>query len=242
MTGLSADAECAFRSLSCESVVQRLCANSFVCCAAESNTRPVRIRSYDQNSDEKIHATIVKAALATSAATSFFKPVQIGSRYYVDGALRHNNPIKEVENEATKLWGSDQVELPSLVKCLVSIGTGVPATTRVSDSAIGILTTGKSLVVDTEEANQSFQERNPRLLREKRFFRYNVAQGLENVDLADYRKQGDILDATEKYMVQGEQRLKVEDCTRNLMEKEGTSNVKHRVWHSLSAWTYMKTC
>ena len=67
----------------------------------------MRIRSYAQHLDENIRATIVKAALATSAATSIFKPVQFGKRYYVDGALRHNNPIREVENEAAKLWASE---------------------------------------------------------------------------------------------------------------------------------------
>ena len=185
-------------------------------------TTAVRIRSYNRSSTENVPATIVQAALATSAATSFFEPVTIGSRQYVDGALRHNNPVTEVEAEARHLWCSDQVELSSVVKCFVSIGTGTPAKVPISYSVPGFLNNLKSLVVDTEAIHQSFLERSRRLLNEKRLFRFDVAQGLQNVDTADHQKQGLILEATDEYMDEGDQQIKVQDCTQNLMEKERT--------------------
>jgi predicted acylesterase/phospholipase RssA len=58
---------------------------------------PTRLRSYsivDELGDDG--ATILEAACATSAATSFFEPVTIAMRKHVDGGLVANNPINEV--------------------------------------------------------------------------------------------------------------------------------------------------
>ncbi|OJJ83805.1 uncharacterized protein ASPGLDRAFT_26004 [Aspergillus glaucus CBS 516.65] len=44
--------------------------------------------------------SVSQAAHATSAATTFFKPVSIGARRFADGVLGANNPADEVEREA----------------------------------------------------------------------------------------------------------------------------------------------
>ena len=67
---------------------------------ASETTAIKRLRSYSLTSHRDVPATICEAALATSAATSFFEPVHIGARKYVDGALGANNPVDEVEGEA----------------------------------------------------------------------------------------------------------------------------------------------
>ena len=184
-----------------------------------------RIRSYNQNLHDNIPATIWQAALATSAATSFFEPVAIGPCQYVDGALRNNNPVTEVEAEAEHLWCSDQVELKSLVKCFLSIGTGTPAKEAISDNAFKLIIKNlKYLATDTEATHKSFQDRWRRHLNDKRLFRFDVAQGLQNVDLADYKKQGIIMKTTDEYMDEGDQQIKLQACTKNLMGKERTYN------------------
>lgn len=65
---------------------------------------PYRLRSYNLPDELNIPATICDAALATSAATGFFDPVSIGARRFVDGALGANNPVDEVEGEASNIW------------------------------------------------------------------------------------------------------------------------------------------
>jgi predicted acylesterase/phospholipase RssA len=50
-----------------------------------------------------IPATICQAARATSAATTFFEPASIGARRFADGALGANNPVDEVEDEASDI-------------------------------------------------------------------------------------------------------------------------------------------
>lgn len=45
----------------------------------------VRLRSYGIPENQEMPATIIEAARATSAATSFFEPVSIGARRFADG-------------------------------------------------------------------------------------------------------------------------------------------------------------
>ncbi|KAK8142430.1 hypothetical protein G3M48_008773 [Beauveria asiatica] len=76
------------------------CISTFVCAAAKETSDITRLRSYDLPGKASIEATILDAALATSAATRFFDPVRIGARQFVDGALGANNPVEQVEREA----------------------------------------------------------------------------------------------------------------------------------------------
>ena len=197
-----------------------------MCAVSKDTGDAVRIRSYDQVGRGNIPATICEAALATSAATSFFDPVSIGASQYVDGALRHNNPISEVEAEAEDLWcpnygTSDMVDLKSLVKCFISIGTGAPSKTEIPNNVFKLLSKLRSLATDTEAANKSFQDRWRRALIDKRYFRFDVTQGLQDVGLAAHEKQGKIKDATRVYLDEREQQTKLHDCADNLMRKDG---------------------
>lgn len=76
---------------------------SFVCTAARETKDTVRLRSYSLPDEPNIPATICQAALATSAATTFFEPVAIGNRSFADGGLGANNPVDEVEGEAANV-------------------------------------------------------------------------------------------------------------------------------------------
>lgn len=151
----------------------------FVVAARGENKNPVRIRDYRLNDEiNRDPATIVEAALATSAATTFFPPVKIGAREYHDGALGNNNPVNIVWREAQNIWCSDddnQEALSSKVKCLISIGTGNPGTSPIKDSALGFLKdTLKEIATETEitatAAAESFKAwLNPR--KTQRYFR-----------------------------------------------------------------------
>ena len=153
----------------------------------------VRIRSYDQVGRGNIPATICEAALATSAATSYFDPVSIGASQYVNGAWRHNNAISEVEAEAQDLWlpddGTSNVEdLKSLVKCFISIGTGVLPKIEIPDNIFKFINKLPSFATDSEPANKGFQDRWRKALIYKRFFYFNVPQGLQDMGSAAHEK------------------------------------------------------
>ncbi|KAJ5999690.1 hypothetical protein N7481_000099 [Penicillium waksmanii] len=79
-----------------------------------------------------------------SAATSFFEPVTIDNRQYVDGAFGANNPIEEVEEEAADIWCHTTRQLKPSVKCIISVGTGNPGKKALDDKIHLFLT--KTLV------------------------------------------------------------------------------------------------
>lgn len=132
---------------------------SFVCTADRDIKDIVRLRSYSLPSEPDIRATICEAALATSAATTFFDSVSIGDRSFADGGLGANNPVDEVE-EASDIWCAESGDLKSLVKCFISIGTGNPGKTAFEDGMIKFL--GQTLVdiaTETENTEKIFMAR-----------------------------------------------------------------------------------
>jgi predicted acylesterase/phospholipase RssA len=84
----------------------------------------VRLRAYSAANERRICATICEAALATSAATTFFDPVDTGERSFMDGATGANIPADEVEGEAADIWCGETGDLKPIVKCFISIRIG----------------------------------------------------------------------------------------------------------------------
>jgi predicted acylesterase/phospholipase RssA len=192
----------------------------FVCATAKETTGITRIRSYKLQGEDDIPATICQAALATSAATGFFEPVSIGARQFVDGALGANNPVDEVESEAADIWNPNTGDLKPLVKCFISIGTGNPGKKALEDNNIKFLS--ESLVqiaAETEETERKFVAKWAKHYIEKRYFRFNVDQGLQNVSIAEYKAQGRIEATTDEYLRHQAQRFRVRDCVENLQQK-----------------------
>ena len=193
---------------------------SFVCSTAKELRGITRLRSYEPPEKSNISATICEAALATSAATGFFDPVSIGARHFVDSALGANNPVEEVEGEASDIWCSKTGELKPLVKCFISIGTGNPGKRPVEDHLSRFLTrTLKDIATETEDTEKRFIARWRGHFDENRYFRFNVEDGLQNVGLAEYKEQGRIEEATDQYLDHTVRISRIRDCVENLLEK-----------------------
>jgi predicted acylesterase/phospholipase RssA len=206
-------------------VCSQIC--SFVCAVAKETTGVTRLRSYALPDESNVSATICEAALATSAATGFFDPVTIGARQFVDGALRANNPVEEVEGEAANIWCSDTGDLKPLVKCFISIGTGSPGKKAVEDKMFRLLSkTLVGIVTETENTAVKFADRWAKRLEEMIYCLFNVEQGLQEVGLAEYKEQGRIEAATDGYLRQREQKFKLGRCAQNLQQKQSTYTPK----------------
>ncbi|KAK5686500.1 hypothetical protein LTS10_002619 [Elasticomyces elasticus] len=195
---------CAQRSMDAAGTLndgtERAC-KTFVCSVAKEDSLPVRLRCYQTNKVNNITPSIVEAALATSAATSYFETATIGNRKFVDGGLAVNNPAEEVEWEAQDIWCTDLGDIKKLVSCFISIGTGVPSTKSIEDSLRLFATdTMPSLISETERTEKRIVARWRQELDEGRFFRFNVDQGLQSVGLADYQQEGLIDTATTTYL------------------------------------------
>lgn len=218
MTGLTADVECKCsadtRPWSSDDV-------SFVCTADRDTKDIIRLRSYSLPEEPNISATICQAALATSAATTFFDPVSIGDRTFADGGLGANNPVDEIEGEASNIWCSETGDLKPLVKCFVSIGTGNPGKKAFGDSIVKFLSqTVVNIATETENTERKFIARWAKHFDEKRYFRFNVDQGLQDIGLDEYKKKGAMEAATHGYITHPALRFRVRDCIQNLRLKQ----------------------
>ncbi|KAJ5472357.1 hypothetical protein N7530_006358 [Penicillium desertorum] len=199
--------------------VDRTC-KVFVCTVASETKHVVRLRSYSTHLPDIPATTILQAALATSAATSFFDPVKIEKRKFVDGGIAANNPVEQVRNEAANVWCDDTRELKPLVKCFISIGTGVPGIGAIGKHLVTFTGTLIDLATETERTEEGFAGDWQKHLADKRYFRFNVSQGLQNIGLAEYNEQGPIAAATEAYLLQTPQKLQVKDCVETLWPKK----------------------
>ncbi|KAA6408070.1 MAG: hypothetical protein FRX48_07811 [Lasallia pustulata] len=196
----------------------------FVCATRHeaANRTPARLRSYEATRlGVGDRATISGAALATSAATTFFDPVTIGTRTYADGAFGANNPVEEVLAEAKDIWSPKKDNVGELVKCFVSIGMGVPGMTPIASGAWKLMSqTLVEISTETEKTAENFRRRHGEMFKEKRVFRFNVQKGLEQIGLEEYEKQGIIETATDLYMESEDHVVAVEDCAENLQAKK----------------------
>jgi predicted acylesterase/phospholipase RssA len=189
----------------------------FVCAA--SSFGPVDcFRSYDSDRSAFNHpVTIVEAALATSAATGYFDPVTTNNRQYVDGGIYANNPVEEAEIEAINMWCHGAESLKNKTKCFISVGTGKLGDTKIEQFFFRFFRkTLVAIATETEYTAKKFIERWQNVYAEKRYFRFNVNEGLKGIDLEDYSKRQEIEHATEEYFRNHDVWAAIQACARAL--------------------------
>ncbi|KAF2017972.1 kinase subdomain-containing protein, partial [Aaosphaeria arxii CBS 175.79] len=195
----------------------------FVCTVAKETRDISRLKSYTipGESESLVRPTIWEAALATSAATRFFDPVKIGARSFIDGAMGANNPVDQVQNEAIQIWCPESADLKPLVKCFISVGTGNPGKKPIRDNAWKLLSeTLVDIVTDTEKTAEMFDGRWIGDSTADRYFRFNVEQGLQDIGLEEYQKEGAIEAATFGYFKATRKSIEVKRCAKNLVRKQ----------------------
>jgi hypothetical protein len=122
-----------------------------------------------------------------------------------------------VEGEAADIWCSETRGLKPLVKYFISIGTGNPRIKAFEDSIFKFLSqTVVGIATETEETKKQFIARWRSHFDENRYFRFNVDQGLQGIGLDEYKQEGAIESATQRYLVNQVQKNRVRDCIKNL--------------------------
>ena len=192
-------------------------------CATREFTSTIAIlSSYSSNrrSDQLFQETkIWEACRATSAATTFFDPISIGKLgiRFVDGAVTANNPVFELWNEAKEIWKSDPNHT---VKCLVSIGTGVLRENSFKGGIVGICKGLIKIATETELTAEGFCKDKSELHSKGRYYRFNVANGLDNIGLEDAKRKSEIIAATDEYIEGQEIFKKIEACANKMSGRE----------------------
>ena len=159
---------------------------------------PILFRTY-QSHKAHLNCKIWEAARATSAAPTFFKRIEIGNKHFVDGGLGHNNPSRVVLDEAEAIFGGHQIG------CLVSIGTGQAEIINIKKPGFlqQILPTNvvKALKAISTDCEATHEE----MLRlfgnsPNTYFRLNVEQGMQGIELADLEKLANVEAHTTTYL------------------------------------------
>ncbi|KAE8402715.1 acyl transferase/acyl hydrolase/lysophospholipase [Aspergillus pseudonomiae] len=90
---------------------------------AVNNKSPVFLRSYTNTQQPSLlpNIKIWEAGRATSAAPTYFGPMQVGGQKLIDGGLGANNPVGWLWNEVLSVYGAGRP-----ISCFLSIGTGIP--------------------------------------------------------------------------------------------------------------------
>lgn len=107
-----------------------------------------------------------------------------------------------------RLWGG--------LKCLVSIGTGVPTLQPVRDDVWGIWNTLQELATETERTAEQFRRDKSSLDDEGRYYRFNVDRGLEDIGLEESKKTKEIAAATGQYITSQAIFKQMKACAANL--------------------------
>lgn len=156
------------------------------------------------------YCKVWEAARATSAASTFFDPIEIGPRgnKFVDGGLRYNNPIDLVDRESREIWPDDD-------RLIISIGTGNAPGGNFEGSLKDLVDRLKDIATETEETSNRFFQAHRDMMQTHRLFRFNV-DGLGSIGL-DESKQKDVITArTESYLERAEVLEKATPCVQTL--------------------------
>ncbi|KAE8416010.1 acyl transferase/acyl hydrolase/lysophospholipase [Aspergillus pseudocaelatus] len=136
---------------------------------AANSKGPVHLRSY--------------AARATSAAPTFFPPMEIATdkgvkHKLIDAALGANNPVGWLWNEVLRVFGAGRP-----IDCILSIGTGIPKNQVFGESVKGAITGLGSAITNSELANILFRTLIDAYApdsRRMKYFRLNVGHEIED--------------------------------------------------------------
>ena len=194
-----------------------------MCATGKQTNETVCLTSYKSprgSSDLLNSVKIWEACRATSAASSFFDPIAVG-RYeeeFVDGGMGANNPVTELWDQAQLMWGPEPLQ--GRIKCLVSIGTGVPSLKPFRDDVFHIGDTLVAIATETEQTAERFRRDKLHLDNTGRYYRFNVAHGLEDIGLEESKKRKEIAAATRRYVGSQEVFKQMQACSGNLAGSE----------------------
>ncbi|KAI9789028.1 MAG: hypothetical protein M1816_006383 [Peltula sp. TS41687] len=184
-------------------------------CAVRQDDSTATIRSYKTKFNDRLLkiCKIWEAARATSAASRLFEPITIGDmgQMFVDGALRHNNPIDLIDIESSSVW-------PQQDRLIISIGTGIAPGQAVDGNLMNLVQTLAKIVTDSEERNRIFRSVHQDMVANHRLYRFNVDQGLASVGLEEHKLVNRIANSTDRYLDDPDVMRNIELCAQIMNE------------------------
>jgi predicted acylesterase/phospholipase RssA len=193
-----------------------------LCVTRSEISKPDVLRNYESlhPSAENYNCKIWEATSATAAAPIYFKGVQFGEKgeKWCDGGLRRNNPI----NEALAELARERDWKDKKIGCILSIGTGVAKISSVSSNLAGILKGALEIMTDSDDTARIFasSERGLELFRAHRYFRFSVPQGMQHLELDDWKETEKMSALTTDYLAHAANGDMLERCAKSLLDTD----------------------
>ncbi|KAL8367581.1 hypothetical protein RB599_003459 [Gaeumannomyces hyphopodioides] len=177
------------------------CTDTVVLAITKDNidARPTLFTTYD-TSISLSGCTIWQVARATSAATTFFKPIRVGRDEieFIDAAFGNNNPCEVLIEEARRRFpGRERMQI-------LSIGTGLGDVVSIGDSKLAIIDALKKMATESKKVADRLDSR---FVVDGQYFRFNVERGLQDTTLSDWKKASKISAHTLNYIRDSERLL-----------------------------------
>jgi hypothetical protein len=126
--------------------------------------------------------------------------------------------VREVWDQAQLAWGPEPLE--GRVKCLVSIGTGVPSLKPFKDDVLHVGETLVAIATETEQTAERFRRERTLLDSTGRYYRFNVVRGLEDIGLEEAKKVKEMAAATRRYISSQEVHKQMQACAGSIAGRE----------------------
>ena len=206
---------------------------TFVIATSKHAGGAVRMRTFRTPYRKPFPACIWQAARATSAAPTFFAPIEIGDVLYGDGGTGWNNPAKEAIAEALDIWPNRRVGI------LVSIGTGLEKALELKDRPVripelentsprnafklAVAEYAVACLTSCEMAHRELAEHPDQYVLNGNYFRLNVPQGMAEIGLAEWDKLPNMIALTNRYMERGEMKQPIRNIAELLQDPQRAS-------------------
>ena len=200
-----------------------------VCVTRTKTSKPDALRSYlsMDPTAENYDCTVWEAASATAAAPMFFEGVKFQRRgeQWCDGGLRRNNPINEALSEVAR----EREWKDRKIGCVLSIGTGTTKISAVSSNLAGILKDAVAIMTDAEDITRVFaaSELGKQMFRTHRYFRFNVPQGMQDLQLDDWKETERMNALTSDYLSQTANGDMIVQCSKSLLDPDESREFSH---------------
>ncbi|CAE6527326.1 unnamed protein product, partial [Rhizoctonia solani] len=164
---------------------------------------PTAFRSYHVAANAGPECTIWETLCATMAHPDLFKSFEIGSpplsQSFVDAGLGCNNPLNHVLAEVKAIYPD------RYVASITSVGTGHTRTIQIPDTSmlrrllpIAALVATKEIATDAERVAEEMARRFNST--QGVYFRLNVDQGIQSVDIDGWEQLPEVREHTRAYM------------------------------------------
>ncbi|KAK3376988.1 hypothetical protein B0T24DRAFT_665831 [Lasiosphaeria ovina] len=178
----------------------------FVCAVPQQDVRsrngPRLFRTYNIRNNPTFNCTIWEACRATSAAPTYFDPIEIGEEWeretFVDAGLGYNNPIEQVLEEARLVFPRRRIA------CVVSIGTGLARVLKFPSSPrtnpLKLIEALKNMATESDTTAERVQKRFRNI--KDTYLRFSVDRGLNDIKLEEWENLGEVRTYTTGYLEQ----------------------------------------